>query len=196
MNQRTSHPKGHVTDSFLNKRDQNMIPNSIGLFSSNTKEKKLKDPQAMITIFNRSTWRPMAVTALKTNIVSYHQRDSNNKRTSFCPDTSTMLPTLLNKRDLYMAPNSIGAFLFNIVRENRNPQPCLLTLSQFSTCRPNVVIAKLLRFRNPQSQAKSKITSLDFPNTYWLHKRLCYRLLVDSQHGAPNVVVANTATQH
>jgi hypothetical protein len=52
-----------------------------------------------------STWRPTAVTALETNIVSQHQKktDSNNKRTSFCPDTSTMLPTLLNKRDLYMA---------------------------------------------------------------------------------------------
>jgi hypothetical protein len=53
----------------------------------------------MITIFNRSTWRPMAVTALKTNIVSYHQRDSNNKRNSFCPDTSVMSRSLFfNKR--------------------------------------------------------------------------------------------------
>jgi hypothetical protein len=44
----------------------------------------------MITIFNRLTWRPMAVTALKTNIVSYHQRDSNNKRNSLYPDTNVM----------------------------------------------------------------------------------------------------------
>ena len=87
-------PKRPCYRLFLNKRDQNMTPNSIGLFSSNTKEKKLKDPQAMITIFNRSTWRPMAVTALKTNIVSYHQRDSNNKRNSFCPDTSVMSRSL------------------------------------------------------------------------------------------------------
>jgi hypothetical protein len=41
--------------TLLNKRDQNMAPNSIGAFLFNTKEKKLKDPQAMITIFNRST---------------------------------------------------------------------------------------------------------------------------------------------
>ena len=34
-----------------------------------------------------------------------------------------------------MAPNSIGAFLFNTVRENRNPEPCLPTLSRFSTWR-------------------------------------------------------------
>jgi hypothetical protein len=52
----------------------------------------------------------MAVTALETNIVSHIQKkgDSNNKRTSFCPDTSTMLPTLLNKRDLNMAPERMG----------------------------------------------------------------------------------------
>ena len=30
--------------------------------------------------------------------------DSNDKRSSLCPDTNTMLPTLLNKRDLYMSP--------------------------------------------------------------------------------------------
>ena len=46
----------------------------------------------------------------------------------------------------------------------------------------NVVIAKRLRFRNPQSQAKSKITSLDFQNTYWLHTSPCDWIL--NQHGA------------
>ena len=93
-------PKRPCYRLFLNKRDQNMIPNSIGLFSSNTKEKKLKDPQAMITIFNRLTWRPMAVTALKTNIVSYHQRDSNNKRNSLYPDTNVMSRSFFFIKDI------------------------------------------------------------------------------------------------
>jgi len=53
----------------------------------------------MCLILNQSTWRPTAVTALETSIVSQHQKkDSNTKRTSFCPDTSTMSRSLLNKR--------------------------------------------------------------------------------------------------
>ncbi len=35
-----------------------------------------------------------------------------------------------------MAPNFKGAFLFNIAGENRNPEPCLSTLSRFRTWRP------------------------------------------------------------
>jgi len=35
-----------------------------------------------------------------------------------------------------MASNSIKAFLFNTVRENRNPEPCLSTLSRFRTWHP------------------------------------------------------------
>jgi hypothetical protein len=62
----------------------------------------------MITIFNRSTWRPMAVTALKTNIVSYHQRDSNNKRNSLYPDTNVMSRSffLYKRHSLHDVPKS------------------------------------------------------------------------------------------
>jgi len=42
--------------TLLDKRDLNMAPNSIGAFLfKRPKEKKLKDPQAMTTIFNRFT---------------------------------------------------------------------------------------------------------------------------------------------
>ncbi len=41
-----------------------MAPNFKGaFFSSNIEREKVKDPQAMTTIFNRSTWRPNVVVA-------------------------------------------------------------------------------------------------------------------------------------
>ena len=51
----------------------------------------------------------MAVTALKTNIVSYHQRDSNNKRNSLCPDTNVMSRSLffLIKDILFMTSQKV-----------------------------------------------------------------------------------------
>ena len=92
------------------------------------------------------------------------KRDSNSKRTSSCPDISTMLPTLLNKRhslhgaqlmgflkptdfqlvhvielSIYMAPNSIRAFLFKHQREKvKDPKAMWINFKLISKWRPTL----------------------------------------------------------
>ncbi len=82
------------------------------------------------------------------------------------------------KSILNMAPNSIGAFLFNTVRENRNPEPCLSTLSRFSTWRPTG--DSIMNQRTSHTKKKKAMVAILKEFSTW----------------RPNEVVANTATQN
>ncbi len=95
-------PRSHVNQFQI---DLYMAPNSIGAFLFKHQREKVKDPQAMITILIVLHGAQRQLLLLKQTLFLNIKKDSNNKRTSFCPDISTMSRTLLNKRILYMAPN-------------------------------------------------------------------------------------------
>ncbi len=80
-----------------------------------------------------------------------------------------MLLTLLNKRDLYMAPNSIGAFLFKHQREKvKDPQAMITISNHFTSCpKLRVMISftsqQLKHLSEKEMCQKSKIdTTIDF----------------------------------
>jgi len=79
-----------------------------GLFSSNTKEKKLKTHTAMKTISNRSTWRPNVVVAnAATQILSQFsnifEKYQNKKKQTLKIDS--FKPMCLILKSNYMTPN-------------------------------------------------------------------------------------------
>ncbi len=106
-----------------------MAPNSIGAFLfKHLRENRNLEP-CLSTLSRFRTWRPTAVTALETSIVSQHQKkDSNTKRTSFCPDTSTMSRSLLNRRHSLHGDQRMGL----------NPKAMWINFKLISTWHPTL----------------------------------------------------------
>ena len=114
-----------------------MAPNSIGAFLFNTVRENINPEPCLSTSSRFSTWRPNVVVAntathKQVNFLTPPKAVSKKRRHSKLTQKGHVVDSI----QLYMATNSTGAFLFNTVRENRNPEPCLSTYSRFSTWRP------------------------------------------------------------
>ncbi len=66
-----------------------------------------------------------------------------------------------------MTPNSIGAFLLNTVRENKNPEAMWINFKSISTWRPNVVVTNTATHKQvnfltpPKGSVKKKTLKID-----------------------------------